>query len=173
MKQKGFGNETEFIMGCAHVLVCERGCEYRRLERGWGLGGLYVQAPATGWSGIQGQLLGRPSVWAHLPEGSVFMHWIYVYILSTNKLVLSREGSRIRPSVLSVSMWVLSGFGLCWSVRLAVHVCAHAVCGDLPACWLYTSSLSAGCTWGQGTVPVSPLPDNRIWQLLTEMRLKG
>lgn len=148
MKQKGFGNETEFIMGCAHVLVCERGCEFWQLERVWvwGLGGLYVQAPATGQSGIQGQLLGRPSVWAQLPEGSVFMHWIDVYILSTNKLVLIGEGSRIRPSVLSVSMWVLSVFGLCWSVWLAVHICVPVVCRDLPACWLYVFSLSAGCT---------------------------
>lgn len=54
--------------------VCVGVCK-RNLHWGCGLGGLY--APATGETGIPGQLLGRPSVWA---AGIHLVH-MHIYIL--------------------------------------------------------------------------------------------
>lgn len=122
-----------------------------QLEQGCKLRGLYVQLSATGDTGIQGQLLGRVlQCLSPAPDGFhtvhvyiyyilIHMYIIYVYVhiyihtrvysgLTSGRPPCSaRDGSRMRPLVLSVHM---SALCVClWPVWPVVYICIHVYAG--------------------------------------------
>lgn len=102
----------------------------------------YTQVPATGKTGILGQLPGRLSVWSQLLEGSTLCIHIYKYSSNRPPSCSVREEDRMRPVVLFVFVWVLcvSDCDLC--CQPCVYICMWCICVLCPcAYWEYRFSL--------------------------------
>lgn len=116
---------------------------YQQLEWGSGLKVLYVQAPATGETGIQGQLWGRLSV--HI---LVCSHpWTSTLLSQRGEQDEAIDGVCVRISTLSVcllSVCAITHMVRCMCMYL-VYMCALCAC----AYWEHIS-LAAGWTWAHG-----------------------
>ena len=127
----------------ALVWSCPAQCSLSCLDSNWS------RTLSSGACMSRGQELGRLSASAQLLQDPPCI------CIFTNRLpsCQARDGSRMRPLLLSVFMWVL----FC-DLRGQPHIYVHLVdmC-VLCACWEHILSLTTGWIWGHGAAAASPL----------------